>query len=433
MKRTRSILKLPQGQGRLCPVLAKSDILPCNTQLCAKECVDAVWDAWSSWGKCSSSCEGGVAQRHRSVLREADDCGHPPVGDFSEWMPCNQAVSCHPTQDCQWGQWGLWTDCSGTCFGQSSRSRNIEAPGAGGGLTCEGPSQQTKQCNPDRGKEPPGPCKPKEPVNCQLSQWSTWETCSTTCGSGYQSRSRTVLQPPAHGGKACERVYEKGKQIASLTTLAQVQTCTVQACIVVPAVDCLLSSWSEWGECTKCSGERLRTRAISTVAQHGGAACPKTPGEHHVALAENGKCPRRCGDQVYCEWNDWVAWSQCSATCGTGMRKRSRKLVWQPMQVGTAVPAGLVEENKKLRERIHLKMENLQSQRLQDVVIAFSTGCLSFSLLLAVMRCTASRGVSSAWGTPTQSSYAPLHESRRDGSMREGMIEMGQESRSTTE
>ena len=40
-------------------------------------------------------------------------------------------------------------------------------------------------------------------IDCEVTQWTQWSSCSATCGRGAESRVRHVLVPPSGGGKRC--------------------------------------------------------------------------------------------------------------------------------------------------------------------------------------------------------------------------------------
>jgi len=42
-----------------------------------------------------------------------------------------------------------------------------------------------------------------KPVDCIVSEWTAWDACSSPCGRGSQTRTRTILTPPFNGGKSC--------------------------------------------------------------------------------------------------------------------------------------------------------------------------------------------------------------------------------------
>lgn len=42
-------------------------------------------------------------------------------------------------------------------------------------------------------------------IDCKLSGWSPWSTCSASCGIGWKTRSRYIIQMPQNGGKLCDK------------------------------------------------------------------------------------------------------------------------------------------------------------------------------------------------------------------------------------
>jgi hypothetical protein len=185
---------------------------------------------------CPSSCSG-----HGTCL-----AGH--CACEAGWIGPDCATPA-PT-DCVLSEWGDWSPCSTTCgAGTQTRSRTVVQPPANGGLAC-GALVETRACSSP-------PC----PVDCVMSEWGPWGACSASCGGGVQSRSRLILQPPANGGKACGPISET-------------QACALQPC----PTDCVMGEWGPWSPCSvSCgTGVQTRTRPILQPPTGGGLACGPT-------------------------------------------------------------------------------------------------------------------------------------------------------------
>ena len=150
--------------------------------------------------------------------------------------------------DCQLYEFDEWSICDPNT-GTQTRVRNVLFDF---GLNCPPPSDVSRLQNQT--------CA----VDCVVSDWSNWNTCTAECGStGVRSRTRSITTPPLNGGLACPATTE------------------VQACNRVPCpVDCVVGVWNDWSPCSKiCDdgsgpGSKIRTRNIITYPQYGGQVCP---------------------------------------------------------------------------------------------------------------------------------------------------------------
>lgn len=351
--RTRQVLSLPSNGGKECEHTVEREA--CNIQGCPTDCVVGDWTEWST---CSVACGGkGVQSRTRSVLRpsanggkecptlmERRTCGSQPcredcrVSEWGPWSECDkvkaggkqmrtrkivqEAVSggkeCPALEqvqpcpeDCETSPWSDWSKCTRTCGGgMQVRTREVTKPGTSGGKEC-GALAEVKQCNTDA-------C----PVDCQVSAWSEWGSCSKTCGGGTQTRTRTTTVPPANGGKACP-------------PLTETQSCNTQAC-PPPAL-----SLSTNGKCgpengnTFCPpGQCCSTNGVC------GSASDHCYTNRRVDTAYHGKDSPLASlfAPVNCEVSAWSDWSTCDKSCGGGSQTRTRTVTKQPLNGGNACP-----------------------------------------------------------------------------------------------
>merc|ERR1712226_739476 len=192
-------------------------------------------------------------------------------------------------------------------------------------------------------------------------------------------RTRIITQYPKNFGQACE---ESLGQVTSCNRAPCESGCTPQ--------DCLMGDWGEWGACDKCGGQMKRFRHVVSEATCGGAACPSGASE------ETTMCPRKCHEPVYCLWGEWRDWSECSATCGSAQKSRTRHLQLTaapaPEQVVAAsneITMKFLEDDKFLEDSV-IQMKShtngLQMRRVRELMLAFTCGGVSLVVGLAVFR-----------------------------------------------
>jgi len=231
---------------------------PPNTDDECDVCPGGKWSA-----DIAPKCERCEAGKYETGTQK-DGCMHCPKGKFQE------------------------SDLKQKCDNCES-GFHMEFPGA---KTCKECRKPLPKSNPDWPvkrfwwtKNLAGALKcEKKPVDCVPGAWSSWNTCSTSCGGGTQSRSRPKVHDGWGGGLLCTSFH-----------WFEEEDCNTHDC----PVDCEVSTWEAWDMCSApCgTGDQKRERAISPP-RHGGKACPHS--------SEEQKCnPHKCTCKAMsCEYRE---------------------------------------------------------------------------------------------------------------------------------
>ncbi|XP_052832006.1 SCO-spondin isoform X2 [Octopus bimaculoides] len=161
----------------------------------------------------------------------------------------------------EWTVWYKWSPCSTSCgIGHRKRHRMCLPPG----FYCPGNHSEKASCL-------------KRHCNLgtaalpsgHLTAWNTWSTCSVTCGMGQRHRQRLCLPI----GSRCE---------GSMTQQ-----------IVCRAMSCSVVTTTELPTTTTAARTTKNVASVKIIVPTG-------------------------------HWTIWQGWSQCSSSCGLGIRKRTR-------------------------------------------------------------------------------------------------------------
>uniref|UniRef100_A0A915KM35 Uncharacterized protein n=1 Tax=Romanomermis culicivorax TaxID=13658 RepID=A0A915KM35_ROMCU len=186
--------------------------------------------------------------------------------------------------------WSEWSPCSQTC-GESVKKR-VRRCTSRDGQQCKDLLTEELRCPKQRS------C----PDDNGWSEWSSWAPCSSSCGSGRRSRSRS-----------CDNGQCDGSTIES-------SPCLIKLCSRIPAGE--WKQWSEWDRCSSScgfQGLRSRSRLCSTFLCDGNST-------------EYEKCPDvRCPESTdgdFGTWDQWELWSECSKSCGGGPVQSLKRPEW---------------------------------------------------------------------------------------------------------
>ncbi|KAI5624338.1 spondin-1 precursor [Silurus asotus] len=241
------------------------------------------------------------------IARKGEQCNIVPdnVDDIVADIAQEEKEEDDTPETCIYSNWSPWSACSSsTCEkGKRMRQRMLKAQ-----LDLSVPCPHTQDFEPCMG---PG-CSDEDASTCMMSEWITWSPCSVSCGAGIRSRERYVKQFP-EDGFSCTLPTE------------ETELCTVnQDC---SPSSCLVTEWGEWDTCSATCGLGMKRRErMVKMPPSDGSICG-------AEVVEVEKCMMPECHTIPCLLSPWSDWSDCSVTCGKGIRTRQRVLK-SPVELG---------------------------------------------------------------------------------------------------
>eukprot|EP00441_Pelagodinium_beii_P001741 CAMPEP_0197688222 /NCGR_PEP_ID=MMETSP1338-20131121/105113_1 /TAXON_ID=43686 ORGANISM="Pelagodinium beii, Strain RCC1491" /NCGR_SAMPLE_ID=MMETSP1338 /ASSEMBLY_ACC=CAM_ASM_000754 /LENGTH=205 /DNA_ID=CAMNT_0043270409 /DNA_START=279 /DNA_END=893 /DNA_ORIENTATION=+ len=143
---------------------------------------------WGKWSECNRDCDNGLRTRKRSIVTPATGGGVPCKGQLAMMGACSNGPCVRAVKrDARLSEWSEWSACGDKLL--SLRDRKVAITSEGGGRKAEGSLKEIRTCD--------------GAVDCIVSPWAKWDFCDKSCGGGQQHRHRQVTQNPRAGGKEC--------------------------------------------------------------------------------------------------------------------------------------------------------------------------------------------------------------------------------------
>lgn len=317
------------------PETARPCLLPCK-----KDCIVT---PFSEWTACPSTCmpenaTTATQSRYRIIIQKSANGGQECPDTLYEERECESLPLCpvyrwrtHKWHSCTLVPESVRRGLSGTgeACGNGLESRGVSCVGE------DGESANMTECL--RWADPLPPqireCRVACKDDCTLTAWSKFSECAG-CGSS-RSRKRSLT------GRSKKKEHCQSEE---LYPLEETEGCPCDdflsqsygnwsACILPdPSAPGSLQSWMSHQEVKEC-GQGLRYRAVACIDQQGNPVNPTlcTDTGYMVEVCHI-PCP------LDCKLSDWSAWSICSASCGSGLKMRSKWLREKAFNGGRPCP-----------------------------------------------------------------------------------------------
>jgi len=188
--------------------------------------------SWKEVSNTSSSCPKCGNANYTSTKKLEDKYFSSHVCETkTDTIKCNIPSNCCESSALVYSSWSSWSSCSASCGTSGTQYRTRTATSKYNGQSCSisGSNQRQEQACNRRDC-----CESSALV---YSDWSSWSTCSKTCGGGTQYRTRTATSK--YNGQSCS---------ISGTNQRQEQACNTQSCglILFDSTTSISDDWRSW-------------------------------------------------------------------------------------------------------------------------------------------------------------------------------------------
>lgn len=290
---TRTVTCISAGVPAVDSVCQAFEPKPATSQSCTdyRSCTYS-WQV-TPIGTCSNSCGTGSQTRDVNCVRSYD-------GAIAADAACtgpkpDSTANCSDYSSCTY-RWmsGVWGACSTGC-GTGTQSRVVSCQMETGTVAAN------SLCN--------AASMPANTQACTLYSsctyswvYSTWSTCSSTCGSGVETRTAICTRSD---GTAVAASYCGPQQPLS-------RACTNYT-------GCTFGWVQAWGTCSSSCGIGTQS-TVNSCQRSDGTAVPTV---NCTGVAPAGVA-QSCSSFSSCSYSwTYSAWSSCSIGCGTGVQTRT--------------------------------------------------------------------------------------------------------------
>uniref|UniRef100_A0AAQ4PQQ7 Thrombospondin type-1 domain-containing protein 7A n=1 Tax=Gasterosteus aculeatus aculeatus TaxID=481459 RepID=A0AAQ4PQQ7_GASAC len=281
-------------------------IIPCPS--------DCKLSEWSNWSRCSKSCGSGVKVRSKWLREKPYNGGRPcpkldHINQVYEVVPCQSDCNQYVWVAEPWSVWKVSNvDLKENC-GEGVQTRKVRCMLN----TIDGPSESVEDylCDPELmplgARESRLPC----PEDCVLNDWGPWSRCDVVRRTAY------ALRPPSVG-RQCPDTSDKEPCSLNLNCFNYFYNITDwSTCQLSPNAVC---------------GSGIKTRMLDCVRSDGKSVDLKFCYELNLEKKwqMNISCVVEC--PVNCQMSEWSPWSDCSQTCGLDGKMWRRRSVVRAFQ-----------------------------------------------------------------------------------------------------